>query len=102
VETQAAAQALQRMGCDFGQGHFFCEPVEAEEALRQLRTYTGPPAVVPVVRPVAGQAAVAEVVGDYSPTLVLPAEVTEDGSIDDDTLALVGLSPRAGQSPRGS
>jgi diguanylate cyclase (GGDEF)-like protein len=102
VETQAAAQALQRMGCDFGQGYFFCEPVEAEEALRQLRTYTGPPAVVPVVRAAGAQAAVAEVAGDYSPTLVLPTEMTEDGGINDDTLALTGLSPRAGQSPRGS
>jgi diguanylate cyclase (GGDEF)-like protein len=100
VETQAAAQALQRMGCDFGQGYFFCEPVEAEEALRQLRTYTGPPAVVPVVRAAAGQAGAAEVAGDYSPTLVLPPEITEDSSISDDTLALPGLSPRAGQSPR--
>jgi hypothetical protein len=100
VETQAAAQALQRMGCDFGQGYFFCEPVEAEEALRQLRTYTGPPAVVPVVRAAAGQAGAAEVAGDYSPTLVLPPEMTEDSSINDDTLAIPELYPRAGQSPR--
>jgi len=100
VETQAAAQALQRMGCEFGQGYFFCEPVESEEALRQLRTYTGPPAVVPVVRAAAAQAGAVEVAGDYSPTLVLPPEVTVDGSINDDTPALPGLSPRAGQSPR--
>ncbi|MDB6011639.1 MAG: hypothetical protein JWL65_3889 [Gammaproteobacteria bacterium] len=37
VETEAGAQALQRAGCDFGQGYFFCEPVESEEALRHLR-----------------------------------------------------------------
>ena len=36
VETQPDAQALQQMGCEFGQGHFFCEPVEAEEALQAL------------------------------------------------------------------
>jgi EAL domain-containing protein (putative c-di-GMP-specific phosphodiesterase class I) len=37
VETEAGAEALQRAGCDFGQGFFFCEPVESEEALRHLR-----------------------------------------------------------------
>jgi diguanylate cyclase (GGDEF)-like protein len=37
VETEAGAEALQRAGCDFGQGYFFCEPVESEEALRHLR-----------------------------------------------------------------
>jgi len=99
VETQAAAQALQRMGCDFGQGYFFCEPVEAEEALHQVRTYNGPPAVVPVLRPASGQGGGTEVAGDYSPTLVLPPE---DGGTNDDTVGLPGLSPRAGKSPRGT
>ena len=98
VETQAAAQALQRMGCDFGQGYFFCEPVEAEEALHQVRTYNGPPAVVPVLRPASGQGGATEVAGDYSPTVVLPPE---DGGSNDDTVRLPGLSPRAGKSPRG-
>jgi EAL domain-containing protein (putative c-di-GMP-specific phosphodiesterase class I) len=37
VETEAGAEALQRAGCDFGQGYFFCEPVESEEALGHLR-----------------------------------------------------------------
>jgi hypothetical protein len=37
VETEAGAEALQRAGCDFGQGYFFCEPVESEEALKHLR-----------------------------------------------------------------
>ena len=37
VETEAGAEALQRAGCDFGQGFFFCEPVESEEALGHLR-----------------------------------------------------------------
>lgn len=39
VETQAAAQDLERMGCDYAQGYYYCEPVEAEEALQILRTY---------------------------------------------------------------
>jgi diguanylate cyclase (GGDEF)-like protein len=39
VETQAAAQDLQRMGCDYGQGYYYCEPLEAEEALHMLHAY---------------------------------------------------------------
>jgi diguanylate cyclase (GGDEF)-like protein len=39
VETQAAAQDLQRMGCDYGQGYYYCEPLEAEEALHMLHSY---------------------------------------------------------------
>jgi EAL domain-containing protein (putative c-di-GMP-specific phosphodiesterase class I) len=38
VETEEGALALRRAGCDFAQGYFFCEPVEAEEALRRLLT----------------------------------------------------------------
>ncbi len=38
IETQAAAQDLQRMGCDYAQGYFYCEPVEAEEAFQILRS----------------------------------------------------------------
>ena len=36
VETEAGAAALRQAGCDFGQGFFFCGPVESEEALRHL------------------------------------------------------------------
>lgn len=39
VETQAAAEDLERMGCDYAQGYYYCEPLEAEEALQTLRTY---------------------------------------------------------------
>src|SRR5882724_6832825 len=38
IETEAAARALQEMGCDFGQGYYFSEPIEAELALQRLRT----------------------------------------------------------------
>ncbi len=39
VETHAAAQDLQRMGCDYAQGYYYCEPLEAEDALQMLHTY---------------------------------------------------------------
>jgi diguanylate cyclase (GGDEF)-like protein len=38
VETEAAAKALQEMGCDYGQGFYFSEPIEAALALQRLRT----------------------------------------------------------------
>ena len=61
IETQPVAQALQQMGCGFGQGYFFGAPVEAEEALQRLR---GRPPAIAAVRPSSSQ--------DDSPTLVLP------------------------------
>ncbi|MDB6091579.1 MAG: hypothetical protein JWN85_4363, partial [Gammaproteobacteria bacterium] len=38
IETEAAAKALQEMGCEFGQGYYFSEPIEAELALQRLRS----------------------------------------------------------------
>lgn len=37
VETDDAANDLQRMGCDFAQGYFYCGPLEAEDAFQVLR-----------------------------------------------------------------
>jgi diguanylate cyclase (GGDEF)-like protein len=70
VETQAAAQALLQMGCEYGQGNYFSAPVDAEEALRQLRNGPGPRA--------------ADGVEDDSPTLVLPAGVILASKISDE------------------
>ncbi|HVC30331.1 MAG TPA: bifunctional diguanylate cyclase/phosphodiesterase [Steroidobacteraceae bacterium] len=69
VETQATADALEQMGCHFGQGNFFCEPVEAEDALHCLGA--GGSGVLP-----PGDFEAEE---DDSPTLILPAGfITED------------------------
>jgi diguanylate cyclase (GGDEF)-like protein len=69
VETKAAAQTLAQMGCEFGQGYFFSAPVEAEVALRHLRT----------------QGAPEESADDDSPTLILPAGMILESRIKDDT-----------------
>ena len=71
VESQATADALEQMGCRFGQGNFFCAPVEAEDALQCLGAGAGG------VQP-QGQLDTEE---DDSPTLILPAGfITEDSS----------------------
>jgi diguanylate cyclase (GGDEF)-like protein len=39
IETEAAATALREMGCDYGQGFYFSEPLEAEFAFQRLRSH---------------------------------------------------------------
>ncbi|HUN74771.1 MAG TPA: bifunctional diguanylate cyclase/phosphodiesterase [Steroidobacteraceae bacterium] len=71
VESQATADALAEMGCHFGQGNFFCAPVEAEEALNCLSGGT------PAERSAHPEAYTQW--EDDSPTLVLPAgSITEE------------------------
>lgn len=70
VESQATADALEQMGCHFGQGNFFCAPVEAEDALQCLGADIG--GVLPLEQLEAE---------DDSPTLILPAGfITEDAA----------------------
>ncbi len=63
IETQPMAQALQQMGCAYGQGYFFGYPVEAEEALQRLK---GASAAAGACPPRGSDSQ------DDSPTLVLP------------------------------
>lgn len=68
VESQSVADALEEMGCRFGQGNFFCAPVEAEEALAHLSAEADgafPPGPPPPEK-------------DDSPTLILPAGLIAD------------------------
>jgi len=99
IETEAAARALQEMGCDFGQGYYFSEPIEAELALQRLRTQhpfqpiaqTGTFAPVASVATTAATAASAdETVAvkpldvDDSPTIMIPATSLGFPPPDDD------------------
>ena len=69
VESQATADALEQMGCRFGQGNFYCGPVEAEDALRCLGA--GGAGLLPPQE--------LESEEDDSPTMILPAGfITED------------------------
>jgi diguanylate cyclase (GGDEF)-like protein len=71
VESQATAEALEEMGCHFGQGNFFCAPVEAEDALQCLAAGHG--GVLPP----------GEYEEDDSPTLILPAGmITEEDTAE--------------------
>ncbi len=38
IEGEAAAASLKAMGCRFGQGYYFSEPIEADAALKTLRS----------------------------------------------------------------
>src|SRR5262249_33391679 len=82
IETEAAARALQEMGCDYGQGYYFSEPIEAELALQRLRTQhpfqtsqaTGtfaPPKETPAEAEETVMVKPLEV--DDSPTIMIPA-----------------------------
>jgi EAL domain-containing protein (putative c-di-GMP-specific phosphodiesterase class I) len=100
IETEAAARALQEMGCEYGQGYYFSEPIEAELALQRLRTqhpfqpptHTG--TFAPVASPAATAAAAAaadETVAvrpldvDDSPTIMIPATSLGFPPPDDDS-----------------
>jgi diguanylate cyclase (GGDEF)-like protein len=82
IETEAAARALQEMGCDYGQGYYFSEPIEAELALQRLRTQhpfqpaqqtgTFQPATQPDTT-AAETVAVKPLEIDDSPTIMIPA-----------------------------
>ena len=70
IETEAAAHALQEMGCDFGQGYYFSEPLEAELALQRLQSHRP-------FEPRRESAETREMTAleiDDSPTLMLPAQ----------------------------
>jgi diguanylate cyclase (GGDEF)-like protein len=62
VETQPVAEALQQMGCQYGQGYLFGMPVDSEEALQRIRS-RAPITVLPTRQPAPS---------DDSPTMILP------------------------------
>jgi EAL domain-containing protein (putative c-di-GMP-specific phosphodiesterase class I) len=68
IETEAAAKALQQMGCDYGQGYYFSEPLEVEPALQRLRTQQ--PFQPPPEPPVTMEIPTLQEEG--SPTIVIP------------------------------
>jgi EAL domain-containing protein (putative c-di-GMP-specific phosphodiesterase class I) len=82
IETEAAAKALQEMGCAYGQGYYFSEPIEAELALQRLRTQhpfqpaaTGDTLSVRPLTPTTTEetAVVPPLEVDDSPTVMIPA-----------------------------
>jgi predicted signal transduction protein with EAL and GGDEF domain len=70
VESEAAATALQAMGCEYGQGFYFSEPLEAPAAFQRLYSQ----------QPFAGAAMAAQTMEiqpleeDDSPTIMIPAD----------------------------
>jgi predicted signal transduction protein with EAL and GGDEF domain len=86
IETEAAAQALRQMGCEFGQGYFFSKPVVAEIAVQFLRDqpFAG---LLQTDEAGTGATLVARQINlpeDDSPTSILPAvSLPEDDTEDD-------------------
>jgi EAL domain-containing protein (putative c-di-GMP-specific phosphodiesterase class I) len=74
IETETAAKALQAMGCKFGQGYYFSEPIEEPLALQWLRTQQ------PFQTPPATSRTIEEqpLVEDSSPTMTLEAIADPD------------------------
>ena len=77
VETEAAARALEQLGCNFAQGYYFSPPLEAAHALELLRGSPGRATVVatgpvPVLAVPPDRAADETLILEDTPTLVLP------------------------------
>ncbi len=77
------------MGCAFAQGYFFSAPVEAEEALDQLRSDRGLRGTIPVAPVAANEPGLDATAIDYAATLVLPAEMIAEGNVEDDSAEVV-------------
>jgi diguanylate cyclase (GGDEF)-like protein len=86
IETEAVAEALRQMGCEFGQGYFFSKPVEAELALRFLLDQpfvglqageAGTDAAIEATMQVAA-------IEDDSPTSILPPISVPETEMQDD------------------
>jgi hypothetical protein len=113
VDAEAAAAVLWKMGCNFGQGYYFSEPIEPELALHRLRSQDpfhppppttqaveipplaqdrAPPPTIPRI-PDAAQPAAAETSGtmevpileeeDSSQTIIMPLDLI-NFSIDEE------------------
>ena len=90
VETEAAAKALQEMGCDYGQGYYFSEPIEAELALqRMLSQEPSPPrdatAETMMVRPLAEDTAQTMMMPSLSDPATETAETMKIRPLDEDS-----------------
>ncbi len=89
IETEAAAKALQQMGCDYGQGNYFSEPLEAEPALQRLRSqqaFEPPPDISATVK-------VPPLEEDDSPTIMVPAAAQHSYQPPQGTSATVKVRP---------
>ena len=77
VESEAAARSLGQLGCNFAQGYYFSEPLEAADAFELVRRSPGVSTVVAEGPPVAaarrggGRGEETRVLED-APTLALP------------------------------
>ena len=79
IETSAAAAAVQAMGCDYAQGHYFSAPLDAGSIFHRLMSGLAfEPASIG-----AETMEIATLPEDTSPTMLIPAgELFEPGDHD--------------------
>jgi hypothetical protein len=94
VESEAAARSLGELGCNFAQGYYFSEPLEAADAFELVRRSPGVSTVV-APGPAAAAAPRSDGAGDETmiiedtptlalpntPTLVLQAAIDEESAL---------------------
>ncbi|MFI4866803.1 MAG: putative bifunctional diguanylate cyclase/phosphodiesterase [Steroidobacterales bacterium] len=85
IETEAAADALRKIGCAFGQGYFFSEPVQAEVALQRLRgePFVGRKQMAASDAATSTGAPPLQSPEDDSPTLMIPIESEGQDEVDE-------------------
>lgn len=93
VETEAVARSLAQLGCNFAQGHYFCAPLEAADALQLMRR-SPTPATIVTATPAAAEASrtasapeatliledTATITLPETPTLVLEATIDPESA----------------------
>ena len=78
IESAAAADALQEMGCEYGQGFYFSHPLDAGSAFHRLRSrdpFEATQAAETMVLPSLSE--------DDSPTIMIPADSMFDSPESD-------------------
>jgi len=106
VETEAAARALEQLGCNFAQGYYFSAPLEAAQALELVRGSPIPSTVVatgpsPALTAPPDRAADETMILEDTPTLVLPDTPTLVLQVASEPANAVAEEEGAGQDRPG-
>jgi EAL domain-containing protein (putative c-di-GMP-specific phosphodiesterase class I) len=90
VESEGAAAAVQEMGCNYGQGFYFGEPIDAELAVQRLLSQepsapTDPTAETMMVRPLDEDTSQTMMMPSLSDPAMATAETMKVRPLDEDS-----------------